>query len=108
MALSDKIEITDLEFDAIKENLKSFLKSQSQFQDYDFEGSSMSVLIDLLAYNTHYMGYYANMIDADYRLDLNPNIASKHVKGKDGMYFEWLNPILDDSFHYRIQRLRLF
>jgi hypothetical protein len=69
MALSDKIEITDLEFDAIKENLKSFLKSQSQFQDYDFEGSSMSVLIDLLAYNTHYMGYYANMLGNEMFLD---------------------------------------
>ena len=49
-------------------------------------------------YSEKLFRYYANMIDADYRLDLNPNIASKHVKGKDGMYFEWLNPILDDSF----------
>ena len=41
---------------------------------------------------------YAKKIDADYRLDLSPNIASKHVEGKDGIYFEWLNPIIDDSF----------
>ena len=41
---------------------------------------------------------YAESIDADYRLDLSPNIASKYVSGKDGMYFEWLNPIIDDSF----------
>ena len=62
MATSNKLKITDLEFDTIKDNLKSFLKSQSKFQDYDFEGSGMSVLVDLLAYNTHYMGYYANML----------------------------------------------
>ena len=62
MALSKKIKITDLEFDDIKSNLKTYLSSQDKFQDYDFEGSGMSVLIDLLAYNTHYMGYYANML----------------------------------------------
>jgi hypothetical protein len=58
---SNKITITDLEFDGIKSNLKSYLSSQSQFLDYDFEGSGMNVLLDVLAYNTHYMGYYANM-----------------------------------------------
>ncbi len=62
MASSKKIRITDLEFDDIKTNLKTYLSSQDKFQDYDFEGSGMSVLIDLLAYNTHYMGYYANML----------------------------------------------
>ena len=41
---------------------------------------------------------YAQSIGADYRLDLDPNIASKLVEGNDGMYFEWLNPIVDDSF----------
>ena len=41
---------------------------------------------------------YAQKIGADYRLDIDPNIASKYVKGKNGMYFEWLNPMLDDSF----------
>ena len=56
MPSSNKLNITDLEFDGIKDNLKSFLKSQTQFQDYDFEGSSMAVLIDLLAYTTHYRG----------------------------------------------------
>ena len=58
---SNKLSITDLEFDDIKSNLKTYLSSQSQFQDYDFTGSGMDVLLDVLAYNTHYMGYYANM-----------------------------------------------
>ena len=69
MPSSNKLNITDLEFDGIKSNLITFLKNQTQFQDYDFEGSGMSVLIDLLAYNTHYMGYYANMLGNEMFLD---------------------------------------
>ena len=69
MPASNKLAITDLEFDTIKGNLKSFLQAQSQFQDYDFEGAGMSVLVDLLAYNTHYMGYYANMLGNEMFLD---------------------------------------
>ena len=49
---SNKLAITDLEFDDIKSNLKAFLSSQSQFQDYDFTGSGMDVLLEVLAYNT--------------------------------------------------------
>jgi hypothetical protein len=66
---SNKLKITDLEFDTVKSNLKTFLKAQSQFQDYDFDGSGMSVLVDILAYNTHYMGYYANMLGNEMFLD---------------------------------------
>ena len=66
---SNKLTITDLEFDDIKSNLKTYLSSQSQFQDYDFEGSGMSVLLDVLAYNTHYMGYYANMLGNEMFMD---------------------------------------
>ncbi len=66
---SNKLTITDLEFDTIKSNLKTYLKAQDTFSDYDFEGGGMSVLIDLLAYNTHYMGYYANMLGNEMFLD---------------------------------------
>ena len=66
---SNKLKITDLEFDDIKSNLKSYLSSQSQFLDYDFEGSGMDVLMDVLAYNTHYMGYYANMVANEMFMD---------------------------------------
>ena len=48
-----RIPTTDLDFDQIKTNLKTFLSGQSEFQDYDFEGSAMNVLLDILAYNTH-------------------------------------------------------
>ena len=64
-----KIAITDLDFDDIKSNLKTHLSSQTQFQDYDFTGSGMDVLLDILAYNTHYMGYYANMLGNEMFMD---------------------------------------
>ena len=66
---SNKLQITDLEFDTIKSNLKTYLAAQTQFADYDFEGSGMSVLLDMLAYNTHYTGYYANMLGNEMFLD---------------------------------------
>lgn len=63
------LRVTELDFDSIKNNLKNYLRSQSEFQDYDFEGSGMSVLLDVLAYNTHYMGYYLNMAANEMFLD---------------------------------------
>jgi hypothetical protein len=56
-----RIRVTELDFDQIKSNFKNFLKGQTQFQDYDFEGSGVSVLLDILAYNTHYNAMYANL-----------------------------------------------
>lgn len=63
------LRIAELDFDQIKTNLKTFLQSQDQFTDYDFEGSGLSVLIDLLAYNTHYNAYLANMVVNEMFLD---------------------------------------
>lgn len=63
------LRISELDFDSIKSNLKDFLKSQSEFIDYDFDGSGMSILLDILAYNTHYMGYYLNMVGNEAFLD---------------------------------------
>ena len=48
------IRVTDLNFNNIKNNLKTFLRGKPQFTDYDFEGSGLSNIIDLLAYNTYY------------------------------------------------------
>ena len=52
--MASNLKVTELDFNQIKTNLKNFLKSQSEFNDYDFDGSGMSVLLDVLAYNTHY------------------------------------------------------
>ena len=51
--MSNKLVVSDYDFDAIKINLKSFLQGQTAFQDYDFEGSSLNILLDILSYNTH-------------------------------------------------------
>ena len=82
MPTSNKLTITDLEFDTIKTNLKAYLSAQTAFQDYDFEGSGMSVLIDILAYNTHYTGYYANMLGNEMFLDSSSlrDSAVSHAK----------------------------
>lgn len=69
MAANTVLTVTDLDFNTIKNNLKTFLQNQSRFQDYDFEGSGMSVLLDVLAYNTHYNAYYLNMIANEMFLD---------------------------------------
>lgn len=82
MSNNNRIQITELDFDVIKQNLKTFLRSQSQFQDYDFEGSGLSVLLDVLAYNTHYNAFYLNMIANEAFLDsalLRDSIVS-HAK----------------------------
>ena len=77
--MSNKLVVSDYDFDAIKLNLKSFLQGQSQFQDYDFEGSSLSILLDILSYNTHYLAYLANMSTNELYLDsadIRNNIVS--------------------------------
>ena len=76
---SNKLEVSDFDFDDIKTNLKTFLRSQSEFQDYDFEGSGFAVLLDILAYNTHYLGFNANMLSNEMYLDsadIRKNIVS--------------------------------
>ena len=67
--MATKLEISELDFDGIKANLKNFLSQQDEFRDYDFEGSGMAVLLDILAYNTHYLGYNANMLANESFLD---------------------------------------
>lgn len=63
------MRVTELEFDSIKENFRQFLEDNGYFQDYDFEGSGLSAIMDLLAYNTHYMAMYGNMLGSEMFLD---------------------------------------
>ena len=62
--MASNLNVTELDFADIKQNLKNYLKQQSEFNDYDFEGSGLSVLLDVLAYNTHY-----NALNAHYSLN---------------------------------------
>ena len=63
------LELSEVDFSDIRTNLKSYLSTQTQFQDYDFEGSAISTLLDVLAYNTHYNAFYANMLANEMFLD---------------------------------------
>lgn len=77
--MASNLKVTELDFFQIRENLKTYLKSQSKFQDYDFEGSGMAVLLELLAYNTHFNAINANMAINEVFLDsaqLRNNVVS--------------------------------
>ena len=63
------IVLTQLDFDSYKDSLKTFLKSQDRFKDYDFDGSNLSVLLDVLSYNTYQNAFYLNMISNEMFLD---------------------------------------
>lgn len=64
-----ELKVTELDFVGIKQNLKEFLASQDEFSDYNFEGSAMSVLLDVLAYNTHYNATLAHLLANEMFLD---------------------------------------
>jgi hypothetical protein len=66
---NNSLNLASLDFDTIKANLKSHLRSQAIFKDFDFEGSNMAVLVDLLAYNTAMNSFYMNMLTAESFLD---------------------------------------
>ena len=77
-----KMSITELDFDSIKANLKTYLKGQSDFTDYDFEGSGLNILLDTLAYNTHYNAFMANMLANEMFLDtsVKRDSVTSHAK----------------------------
>ena len=82
--MAKRLSVTSLDFDDIKNNMKTFLRQQDQFTDYDFEGSTISTLLDVLAYNTHYNAVYANVLANEMFLDsadIRNSIVShaKHV-----------------------------
>ena len=79
---NSNINLINLDFDTIKDNFKTYLKSQDRFKDYDFDGSNMNVLLDLLSYNTYLNSFYTNMVASEMFLDtaqLRDSIVS-HAK----------------------------
>jgi len=63
------IDLVGLDFNSLKNNLKSFLKNNTQFKDLDYEGSNINVLLDVLAYNTYLNAFYTNMVASEMFLD---------------------------------------
>lgn len=76
MSITKRINVAELDFDAIKNNLKQFMAGNDQFSDYDFEGSAFSILLDVLAYNTHYNALYTNLAVNELFLDSASKRAS--------------------------------
>ena len=66
---TSKLKISEFDFTNVKTNLKQFLSNNDEFKDYDFEGSGMAVLLDLLAYNTHYLAYNMNVMGNEMFID---------------------------------------
>ena len=83
MAINKRIPTTDLDFDEIKTNLKTFLQGQSEFADYDFDGSALSVILDVLAYNTHYNALYKNLAVNESFLDSASKRSSVVSRAKE-------------------------
>ena len=78
--MAKNIQISELDFTNIKSSIKEYMKSDPTFKDYDFEGSGLSTLTDLLSYNTYYNSFYLNMISNEMFLDtarLRDNVVSK-------------------------------
>ena len=69
MAANTSISLVNLDFDTLKASLKTYLKNQSLFQDYDFDGSNMSVLLDILSYNSYLNTFYLNMVASEMFID---------------------------------------
>ena len=64
-----EINISDLDFNSIKANFIEYMSAQDEFNDYDFEGSALNILMDLLAYNTYQNSFYLNMVANEMFLD---------------------------------------
>lgn len=77
------ITTSELDFDAIKSNLKTFLQGQAAFADYDFDGAGLSVLLDILAYNTHYNALYTNLAVNESFLDSASKRSSVVSRAKE-------------------------
>ena len=77
---SSNINATDLDFDTISENIKTYLKGQDKFKDYNFEGSNLNVLIDMMAYASHISGVNTNIAASELFLDsaqMRKNVVSR-------------------------------
>ena len=77
---SSNINITDLDFDQVEASLKEYLKGQTILKDYNFDGSNLSILVDLLAYSAHISAFNANMVASEMFLDtaqIRKNVVSR-------------------------------
>lgn len=120
MSANNSLQVTDLDFESIRDNLKNFLGAQAQFKDYDFEGSAMAVLLDVLAYNTHYNSYYLNMVSNEMFMDtaqIRDSVVSRakeigytptSARGASATVNLTFNGVSSDVTQFTIQKNSLF
>lgn len=80
MPANSALRVTDINFDGIKQNLRDYLSSQTELQDYDYDSSTIQTLLNVLAYNTYYNAFYTNMIANEMYLDtaiIRSNVVSR-------------------------------
>ena len=98
MAIDDKrLIISEFDFDDVKNNLKLFMQGQTEFTDFNFEGSALSTLLDVLAYNTHYLGYNMNMLANEMFLD-SSSLRSSVVSHAKTLGYETSSPRAAKAF----------
>jgi hypothetical protein len=83
---NSSLSLTSLDFDTIKSSLRTFLKTQDLFKDYDFDGPNISVLLDVLSYNTYLNSFYLNMLGSEMFMDSAQTYASVVSHAKDLNY----------------------
>jgi hypothetical protein len=79
---NSSLQLSSLDFDTLKQNFKDYLSSQSTFKDYDFDGSNINVLLDVMTYNSYLNSFYLNMIASEMFLDTAQKLDSviSHAK----------------------------
>jgi hypothetical protein len=86
MAANSSLNLSSLDFDTLKDNLKTFMKSQSVLKDYNYEGSNMNVLLDVLSYNSYLNSFYLNMVASEMFLDSAQKLDSVISHSKELNY----------------------
>lgn len=84
--MTNNVDVSEVDFQTIKDNLKEYLKNQSEFADYDFDGSGLNTLLDILAYNTHYNTVYSNLAFSETFLDSAVQRSSVVSRAKEVGY----------------------
>ena len=90
-AANSNIQLAGLDFNTIKSNFITYLQSQDTFKDYNFEGSGLSVLLDVMSYNTQYNAFYLNMVANEMFLKTFFTVGASQHSGLAGNFRQFGN-----------------
>ena len=105
---NSSLQLSSLDFDTLKQNFKNFLISKSVFKDYDFEGSNINVLLDVMSYNSYLNSFYINMVASEIFLDSAQKLDSVISNAKELNYLPRSNRSnLRQTYHSKQKVLSL-